>query len=134
MRVFIDELPRTINQAYEAILLRCPQPEQARKLLLHIISAAVALREMNMVFNIERGPESREEVDLYPEESLGTYFKNLCGLFVGIFDSDIFLLHQTVKGFLLLPKAVTTCAVKHIGSGDVWKHYLELEESTAVYC
>lgn len=74
MRVFVDELPRTINQAYEAMLLRCPQPELARK-LLHIILAAVrplTSCEMNVVFNIERGQRSREEVDLYPEDAFGT--------------------------------------------------------------
>ena len=133
MRVFIDEIPGTIYQAYEAMLLGCPQLELARK-MLHIVLAAVrplTLREMNMLFNIERGQKSREEVDLYPEDAFGTYVKNLCGLLVRVFDSKIFLLHQTVKEFLL-PRAVTTRSIKHIDSGNAWKHSMEPEESNLV--
>lgn len=133
MRAFIDELPRTINQAYEAMLDRSPQPEQARK-LLHIVLAAVRpldLREMNMALNIEEGQASRKEVDFYPENSFGTYVKNLCGLLVSIFDARIYLLHQTVKEFLL-PRAMTSGAIKRTDSVGVWKHSMEPSESNLV--
>ena len=130
---FIRELPRTINQAYEAMLARSPQPEQARK-LLHIILAArrpLALREMNMACHIETGQKSREEVDLFPEESFGSYVKNLCGLLVRIHGSKMFLLHQTVKEFLL-PGSINMDAIRSIDSGGVWKHSMELKESNLV--
>ena len=130
---FIRELPRTINQAYEAMLARCPQPEQARK-LLHIILAArrpLTLREMNMACHIETGQKSREEVDLFPEESFGSYVKNLCGLLVRIHGSKIFLLHQTVKEFLL-PRNMDMDAIRSIDSGGVWKHSMEPKESNLV--
>lgn len=133
MEIFIRELPRTINQAYEAMLLRCPEPEKARK-LLHIILAAwrpLTLREMNMAFNIVTGQKSREEVDLYPEDLFGSYVKNLCGLLVRIFDSKVFLLHQTVKEFLL-PRNISTDAIKSIDSGGVWEHSMEPKESNLV--
>ena len=133
MIVFIRELPRTINQAYEAMLRRCPQPEKARK-LLHIILAArrpLTLREMNMAFNIETGQESREEVDLFPEDLFGSYVKNLCGLLVRIFDSKVFLLHQTVKEFLL-PRAINNDTIKSIGLNGVWKHSMKPEESNLI--
>lgn len=133
MRVFVDELPRTINQAYEAMLLRCPQLELARKLLQVILAAvrSLTLCEMNMVFSIENGQRSREEVDLCPEDAFGTYVKNLCGLLVRVFDSKIFLLPQTVKEFLL-PRTVTTRLIQHIDSGDAWKHSMEPQESNLV--
>ena len=133
MIIFIRELPRTINQAYEAMLLRCPQPEKARK-LLHIILAArrpLTLREMNMAFNIEIGQKSREEVDLFPEVLFGSYVKNLCGLLVRIFDSKVFLLHQTVKEFLL-PRTINNDTLKSIDSNGVWKHSMEPEESNLI--
>ena len=133
MIVFIRELPRTINQAYEAMVLRCPQPEKARKLLHKILAAQrpLTLREMNMAFNIETGQKSREEVDLCPEELFGSYVKNLCGLIVRIFDSKVFPLHQTVKEFLL-PRAMSIDVVKSIDSNGVWKHSMEPEESNLI--
>ena len=133
MEKFIRELPRTINQAYEAMLRRCPQPENARK-MLHIILAArrpLTLREMNMAFNIEKGQKSREEVDLSPEKSFGSYVKNLCGLLVRIFDSKVFLLHQTVKEFLV-PGAVNIDVIKGIDSNEVWRHSMKPEESNLI--
>ena len=133
MEVFIRELPRTIDQAYEAMLCRCRQPEQARK-MLHIILAArrpLTLREMNMAYNIEKGQKSREEVDLFPEESFGSYVRNLCGLLVRVYDSKIFLLHQTVKEFLL-PRNMNTDAVRSIDLDGVWKHSMEPKESNIV--
>ena len=125
MRGFIDALPRTVNQAYGKLLDRSPRPEQARK-LLHIVLAAIrplTLREMNMAFNIEDGQKSREEVDLDPEDSFGAYVKNLCGLLVSIFDAKIFLLHQTVKEFLL-PSVMTTAVAR-----DMWRDSMKPSES-----
>ena len=136
MRQFIDKLPRTIYQAYKNMLLRCPQQEQARK-LLQLVSAAMrplTLREMNMAFNIRRDQKSREEVDLWPEDLFGTYVKNLCGLLVRVHESKIFLLHQTVKKFLS-SRPVTTAAVEHVNSereGRVWMHSIELKKSHRV--
>ena len=129
MRGFIDALPRTVNQAYGKLLDRSPRPEQARK-LLHIVLAAIrplTLREMNMALNIEDGQKSRKEVDLDPEDSFGAYVKNLCGLLVSIFDAKIFLLHQTVKEFLL-PSVMTTAVAQDMICGG-WRHSMEPSES-----
>ena len=130
MRDFIDELPRTVNQAYGELLDRSPRPEQARN-LLHIVLAAVrplTLCEMNMALNIEDGQKSRENVDLYPKDSFGAYVKNLCGLLVSIFDERIFLLHQTVKEFLL-PSDKTTAVAKDRNLNGGWRHSMEPSES-----
>ena len=133
MEVFIRELPRTIDQAYEVMLRRCPRPEQARK-MLHIVLAAqrpLTLREMNMAYNIESGQRSREEVDLRPEESFDSYIKNVCGLLVRIYDSKIFLLHQTVKEFLRR-RNMNPDAVRSIHLDGEWKHSMEPKESNLV--
>ena len=130
MIAFIRELPRTIDQAYEAMLCRCRQPHQARK-MLHIILAArrpLTLREMNMAYHIEPNQKSREEVDLFPEESFGSYVKNLCGLLVRIYDSKIFLLHETVKEFLVSG----AMSIESIDSNGVWRHSMEPQESNLI--
>lgn len=115
------------------MLAQYPQQEQARE-LLHIVLATVrplTLRETNMALNIEKGQKSREEVDLYPQESFGTPVKNLFRLLVTIFDTRIYFLQQTVRDFLL-PRAMTTGVLKQIDSGGVWKHSMVSSESNLV--
>ena len=66
MGEFVDRIPESVDEAYEAMLNRSPQPEQARK-LLHIVLAAVRpldLREVNIAFNLEKGQKSYDDVDL----------------------------------------------------------------------
>lgn len=91
MREFVDRIPKSVDEAYEAMLNRSPQPERAWK-LLHIVLAAVEplnLREVNMAFNLEGGQKSYEDVDLIPEMSLQSHIKNVCGLILTIYDSKL---------------------------------------------
>ena len=131
MKQIVDEIPRTVNDAYEAMLGRSPHPKKARR-LLHIVLAAVrplTLREMNMALNIEEGQRSREEVDLDPEETFGSYLKNLCGLFISVYGSCIYLLHQTAKDFLMLSESSGAYDTRHNLSTSAWKHSMELDIS-----
>ncbi|KAL2039003.1 hypothetical protein N7G274_008343 [Stereocaulon virgatum] len=57
MQQIIDEIPRTVNDAYEAMLDRSPRLEKVPR-LLYIVLAAVrplTLQEMNMALNIAEG-------------------------------------------------------------------------------
>lgn len=111
MREIVDRIPKSVDEAYEAMLNRSPQPEQARK-LLHIVLAAVRpldLGEVNMAFNIEEGQKSYKEVDLIPETSLQSHIKNVCGLMLTIYDSQLYFLHQTVKEFLIASSNPIPC-------------------------
>ena len=95
MAKFVEKLPATVYDAYERILHRSPEPDLARR-LLHIVLAArrpLTLEEMNMAFNIEKGQKSCDEVDLLAAESVGGHIKYICGLFISIIDSKVYLLH-----------------------------------------
>lgn len=108
----IEELPRNVNEAYEKILNKIVDPDrrfQARR-LLHIMLAAVrplTLREMNISFAIDERLVAREsckrfkELDLPSDESFREKIRNMCGLFVSIVDSKVFLIHLTAKEFLI---------------------------------
>ena len=134
MRQFVDRIPKSVDEAYEAMLNRSPQPEQARK-LLHIVLAAVrplGLHEVNLAFNLEEGQKSYDEVDLIPEMSLQSHIKNVCGLILTIQDSHLYLLHQTAKEFLVTsldPSPVEKPLVSNLG---VWKHTMESSESNLI--
>ncbi|KAI0107486.1 purine and uridine phosphorylase [Nemania sp. FL0031] len=98
----MSQLPQTVDHAYESILARSSDPEKAKK-LLHIIIAAVrplTLAEMQFALSLRESDLSYQLPDLKLEEHFLKYVKELCGLFITIIDSKIYLLHQTAKEFL----------------------------------
>jgi ankyrin repeat protein len=137
LRGIVGTIPDTLDRAYEAILERSKDKEQARK-ILHIIVSAVrplTLREMNVALAIEKGSRAQEDLDLEREDRFRTTVRNVCGLFVSVIDSRIYLIHQTAKEFLignpiqlpspgilkhsLLPKD------SNLILGNSWKHCLD---------
>jgi len=104
----VSTLPTTVDKAYEAILDRGHDPPRARKLLQIIVAAErpFTLREMNVALNLNKSCLSFEDIDLQPtEDNLKTEIRNLCGLFISILDSKIYLIHQTAKEFLIANSA-----------------------------
>jgi ankyrin repeat domain-containing protein 50 len=105
-------IPRTVEEAYEKILLNVTNSEfaaQARK-LFHIVVAAtrpLTSHEMNIALAIdeklegEESCQSYDELDLEPEMPFRNKIRNICGLFVSVVDSKIYLIHQTAKEFLI---------------------------------
>ena len=129
MAKFLEKLPATVYDAYERILLRSPEPDLARR-LLHIVLAAtrpLTLEEMNMALNIEKGQKSCDEVDLLAAESVGGHIKYVCGLFISIIDSKVYLLHQTAREFLESRSESTSSNVTDQSSLQLkgWKHSME---------
>ena len=134
MREFVDRIPNSVDGAYEAMLNRSPQPEQARK-LLHIVLAAVRplnLGEVNMALNLEEGQKSYEDVDLIPGTSLQSHIKNVCGLMLAIYDSQLYFLHQTVKEFLVASSDPIPAGKHLLSSPGAWKHTMDPSESNFI--
>jgi ankyrin repeat protein len=134
LRAIIDTLPDTVEKTYEAILERSTDVDQAKK-LLHIIVSAVrpmTLREINVALAVEEGSKSYEDLDLEPDSSFPTTVRNLCGLFVSVVDSKLYLIHQTAKEFLVSDKHAKQHAKHGICSNGAWKCSLEPAESNLV--
>ena len=130
----IDRLPETIDEAYNAILNRSTDLEQAKKLLHIVVSATrpLTLQEMNIALAIEPVNRSHTDLDLEPEEFFKVKIRNLCGLFVSLIDSKIYLIHQTAREFL-----VRNQDSKGIGNDLIllegqWKHSLDAVESNKI--
>ena len=124
MRI-IGTLPATVDQAYEAILIKIKDPIRARK-LLHIIVAAtrpLTLKELNIALAIEDHHQCYDDLDLENDAQLKSSVRNLCGLFVTVVDQKVYLIHQTAKEFLIAKTAALT---------GQWKHSLSSVESD--YC
>lgn len=99
----IKTIPSTVQEAYERILSFSTNPMKA-KMLLHFVLAArrpLSLREMNTALAITEECSSADDLDLEPEPTFRDTVRDLCGLFVSVSDSKIYLIHQTAREFLL---------------------------------
>lgn len=139
----IDRLPRTVEDAYEKILTKINDSElaeQARRALHIIVAAArpLTLREINIALaideNLESGNscQSYDYLDLESAKSIQHKVRNLCGLFVSIIDSRLYLIHQTAKEFLISENVVCMTMNSVKSSPDVWRHSLNLAESNLI--
>ncbi|PQE19456.1 ankyrin repeat-containing protein [Rutstroemia sp. NJR-2017a WRK4] len=100
---FLTELPPSVEDAYEAILKRSKEPEDAKR-LLHIILAAtrpLSLKEIAVALYITDEVHSHDDLEIQEDSQLKITLRFLCGLFVSIVDGKVFLIHQTAKEFLL---------------------------------
>ena len=122
-------LPTSVEDAYEKILTRVPKTQ--KEVVTHIFHIIVGARrplttsEMAMALGIlrRRGPQSFTEFKI-AENRLKGLIRDLCGLFVFINHSKIYLIHQTAKEFLVQRglEEVT----------GLWRHSLNPSESEAM--
>jgi Ankyrin repeats (3 copies) len=123
----IKQLPESVNEAYEMLLAKCSQKEEAKR-AFHIIPAAkrpLELKEMIVALAIKGNSRSYKDLDLEGDQNRGAYIRNLCGLFVTVVDEKIYLIHQTAKEFLVRQEN------KDFKPG-MWKHSLVPRESHRV--
>lgn len=136
IREATSSLPRTVDDAYERILAKSSNSEEAKKLLHIIVAAArpLTLAEMDLALTLRQNDRSYEDLDdrRRPEDRVGEYVGDLCGLFVTITDSKIYLLHQTAKEFLV-PKDNPDPRGHH-NNQHRWKSSLQPPESHRILC
>ncbi|KAF8243587.1 hypothetical protein K440DRAFT_55295 [Wilcoxina mikolae CBS 423.85] len=126
----INRIPCTLDGVYDRILNQSPDYLHARK-LLHIVVAALrplSLREMNVALSITSDDRSHADLDLEPEASIATTIKALCGLFVRVIDSKVYLVHQTAKEFLCYGSLATV----HNSPLGTWKNSLHVVDSNKI--
>ncbi|KAI0186835.1 hypothetical protein EV127DRAFT_345478, partial [Xylaria flabelliformis] len=106
LRTNIRNLPRTVEEAYNSILRKSHDPDKAKKILQIIVAAdrPLLLTEMAVVLAF-RGESHRCHKDLdrdiLPPDRLYAAIRETCGLFIVIQDSQVYLLHQTAREFLV---------------------------------
>jgi len=126
----VQKIPLTVQAAYENILQRSPNPSHARD-LLHIVLAAtrpLTLSEMNVALAVEHASDPIRDLEKDPEASFQITVQELCGLFVIIKDSQIYLIHQTAREFLIkMDEAQPDLAGG--SSGWIWKRSFAMEDS-----
>lgn len=74
------------------------------KRLLRIVVAAtrpLTLAEINLALALRQNRGSYKDLEVMPEAGIRKYITDLCGLFVTVEDSKIYLFHQTAREFLV---------------------------------
>lgn len=99
----IETMPSSVNEAYEQILEKSPDPDLAKKVLCIILAAQrpLTVREMNFAVNLDESIHLFSDLDLDDEEDFETSLRSCCGLFVSIYQDKVYFLHQTAREFLL---------------------------------
>ena len=141
----INNLPRTVEDVYEKILKRVEESGFAPRArgLLHIIVAAerpLTVRELNIAHTLHERLEKGESCSSYEkvscsmerEESFPDLIRNLCGFFVSIKDSKIYLIHQTARDFLISNGVINDSTIYNLCNAPSWKHSFNLTISNRV--
>lgn len=85
----------------------------------------LTLREMDVTLAIGDHTKSEAELDLEGDKNLGNNVRNLCGLFLNITDSKVYLIHQTAREFLI----GTNDNLSAETTPHMWKHSVSATES-----
>lgn len=132
IKQLVGELPNSVNQAYEGILDRSTDRNDARTILTVILAAKrpFTVDEMTVAVRIQNSqdPRSYEDLDLAPQELRASLLRNICGFFISISDSQVFFIHQTAREFLLKHDQAP-----HIQpSTSLWHHSIDVREAEYV--
>jgi ankyrin repeat protein len=122
-------LPTSVEDAYEKILTRVPENRKEETTrILHIIIGArrpLTTSEMAIALCIDRRKGSQPFAEFKIEENrLKSSIPEMCGLFVFINHSKIYLIHQTARQFLI-QKEVQEMTGR-------WRHSLDPNESDGI--
>ncbi|KAI9891703.1 MAG: hypothetical protein M1814_002453 [Vezdaea aestivalis] len=121
----IDQIPTSLDAVYSGILDRT-NDRKCTKRLLHIVVGAVrplSIREMNIALFIKPGDRDHADLDLEPVNAVENTIRNLCGLFIKVIDSRIYLIHQTARVFLIKTDQLAS------SESNLWKHSLNSIET-----
>lgn len=98
----VSDTPHDLTELYTEILDKSSDPKEARR-ILHIVVGAtrpLTLAEMFVAFRIRQNHRTTQDIgDMSPK--FETTVKNLCGLFIRIIESKVYLVHQTAREFLI---------------------------------
>ncbi|GAB1311330.1 Ankyrin repeat domain-containing protein 50 [Madurella fahalii] len=143
----VSSIPPTVDDAYEGILNRSPDPEGAKKLLHIVVAAArpLTLSEMAVALALQPNHLSHQDLDLDLEadEGFREHVRDLCGLFITIISSKIYLLHQTAREFLIHKPSIgfrpgtphsKEARLKIHDNTLRWKSSLQPRESHRILC
>ncbi|KAK6540856.1 hypothetical protein TWF694_008239 [Orbilia ellipsospora] len=125
-----QKLPKTIEEAYDAILKQSGNPKLAKR-LLHIVVAAVrplSVFETSVALYMKEDTRTYKDLEIQELKQLEANIRHICGLFVTIVNGEVLLVHQTAKEFLIVPNDLLSFA----RVSETWRHSLHPRESNRI--
>ncbi len=89
------------------------------------------LSEIGIALYIKEKTRTLECFEFQDIKQLQTTIREVCGLFVTVIDEKVYLLHQTVKEFLLAQEDTDQLTFDPI-SNTSWKHSLTVQHSNFI--
>ncbi|KAL5330896.1 hypothetical protein ACEPPN_000421 [Leptodophora sp. 'Broadleaf-Isolate-01'] len=132
VKSLLQDLPITVEAAYDAILQKSNDQGQAKR-LLHIVVAAVrplSVNEVGVALYITEETRTYEDLELQEGGQLEVTIRDLCGLFVSIVEKKVYLIHQTAKEFLIADNDLSSST---LASCRIWKHSLFIQDSNLLF-
>ena len=122
----VSNMPDSLNDTYEKMLRRTPSAEKARRILRVMLAASrpLTLQEMNIALALQLDTNTLAKLDLMPNPE--SSIKQLCGLFVRVVSSRLYLVHQTAREFLFSDQETE--------SANSWKHSIGKVASQTEMC
>jgi ankyrin repeat protein len=137
----ISSLPESIAEAYDRILSRSKDNKMVLKALSIILAARrpLTLSEMNIAINVDSSCTSTEDLDLETNKDFKERLRSWCGLFISIYDENVYFLHQTAREFLLsslsMPQSLSSAPAPLHWQGSISVEHAEsvLAEICIIY-
>ncbi|KAJ6004873.1 hypothetical protein N7540_012672 [Penicillium herquei] len=125
-------LPETVDGAYEKILRRSKDQHKAKR-LLHIILAAerpLSVEELSVAMALKSEDQRVDDIleSIEAPERFKTTLRSICGLMLVVVNDKIYLLHQTVKEFLLQESSTPVISLPSCH----WRHEFSARESQKI--
>ncbi|PTB69684.1 hypothetical protein BBK36DRAFT_1088488, partial [Trichoderma citrinoviride] len=115
VETLLSSLPSEISEAYEKILEKSKGSTHTKALFQILLAAArpISLEEANYALTLATAKERFDsnkalEDGLWPMDTFKDKVKNLCGLFISVYDEKLSFIHQTAREFLLSLKPKVT--------------------------
>ncbi|KAJ5663166.1 hypothetical protein N7507_003897 [Penicillium longicatenatum] len=105
VRETVHNIPDTVGDAYEKILSKGKDQLTAKR-LFHIILAAnrpLSVEELSLAMALKSEDQSHDDIleSIEPAERFKSTLRNICGLMLVIVDNEVYLLHQTIKEYMV---------------------------------
>ncbi|KAL8409624.1 hypothetical protein RB594_007901 [Gaeumannomyces avenae] len=129
-RSLLEDLPKTVDEAYERILSRSKAPQVTRKAILILLGAyrPLSLREVQIALELAPDTPCSGSLDLEPYRAFKRRLRECCGLFVTVHDNKVYFLHQTAREFLL-PLATSSLGP---AAPPIWAHTFSISQAHTV--
>jgi ankyrin repeat protein len=127
----IATMPTSIYAAYEQILTKSHQQEPIVRRALSMILAAtrpLTVSEMNIALNVDKSSETIHDLDIEEDTDFGSRLRNLCGLFVSIYNNRVYFIHQTAREFLLVQTSALPTSFQNL----CWQHSVIYHDAHSV--